>query len=188
MLYNYQLFLEEIKNKTLTVTLHDILSEIDGKYIDIRNEFGYTGDQFAIQEIYNDSNFSDIIDKKELEKGNLESTDDFETFADSNITYFFLHKKGNSNISDPKYIIIQQTGGKISAMKMKNGNFDFYNKLTIKIAEIKSGSTIYIYTTSNSGNNWELKNKEEIGEFKKIINREDMDKFINDKKIKIKFT
>ena len=62
----------------------------------------------------------------------------------------------------------------------------FYETLTDTTIEIQRGKKDYIYQTSNSGNNWELKNPNQVkGKFKDELDADQVDDLLKDKKIKL---
>ena len=64
----------------------------------------------------------------------------------------------------------------------------FYDKLSSKTIEIfdKNSGKNYIYSTSNSGNDWELKNlNDEDGEFKRFLHNDELKKLVSNDNIKV---
>jgi hypothetical protein len=76
---------------------------------------------------------------------------------------------------------------KLYKMNIEGSNIQqkFFDKLTSRTIEISDGSENYIYTTSN-GNEWELQNiQKENDIFKRYFRKEDLQKLLDDKKVKL---
>jgi hypothetical protein len=77
---------------------------------------------------------------------------------------------------------------KILLFKNDNNIEDFYTILTNAYIEIDKGKKTYIYNTSNGGNNWDLKNPNNINKkFKSSIDDVELSNLMKDKKNKIQY-
>ena len=126
-------------------------------------------DNININELYENQDFNKRLDKMELKKSEIESTEENETFMKNTIQikFFTIHKKTKSELEQPEYIIFQSKGKELDPLKAYKVNGDmkhFYNHLSSKTITITKNNKEYIYQTSNSGNDWELKNIIEDGD------------------------
>jgi aspartyl-tRNA synthetase len=180
MIKNYIEFLKENAQSDSS----DLLNSIDAKKTLMGDEFGFDSEYFSIIEnLIKDKNFLNKLDDKDLKKGNLEYTKDCETFLKdkTDIKFFMIFKKGDSELANPKYIVMQtkpKNSGKWNQIHMYevNGNIrNFYDKLSSKTIEIKKNRKNYIYKTSNAGNDWTLQNiQNKNAEFKAIMSDEEI--------------
>jgi sulfur carrier protein ThiS len=167
----------------LSVVEEEILSSINAEPVNI--------DSFLNGVVSNDlhqladmSDFNKLLRIKGLKKGNVENTDDFETFLLSPFRYLMIWEKGKNELVDPDFLFIQtfnsteQDWNKIRLYKI-NGNFkNFYDKLSNRTIEIKDNGIKYIYQTSNK-NEWELTNQKETERFPRFVRKEDLLNIIN---------
>ena len=126
-----------------------------------------------------------------LKKSDVQNTDDFECFISKPCKFMFIYNIESNELEAPMYICFQtwnDTLNKWSEVKLYkiHGNIHrFYDKLSSKTVEIIDGSEKYIYTTSSGSNEWELQNKEENETYKKVIRKDDFEKLLNDRKVKV---
>jgi hypothetical protein len=177
-----------------------LLKTIEAEEIDIFTLFNLNKDKydknFNIEYLYDELTFNKHLNKNKLKKSEITSTEDNETFLEDTfyIKFLLIYKDNYSELEKPEYIIFQS--------KKKNKNWDsvkcykvnldmknFYTKLTNKTVEIKKNDKIYIYNTSNGGNDWQLqkhvKNQEDK-EFKSYMSNNDIKALLIDKNISIK--
>lgn len=147
-----------------------------------------------IEELYEDKIFNKNLLKKGFKKTNLESTEETETFIDKTIDvkFFLIYKKDKSELEKPEYIIFQskrQSATQWESLKAYKVNQDmrnFYDRLSSKTVEIKKDEKTYIFSTSNAGNDWQLKNiNDETDVFKKIMKSEEIKAVLKDKDVTI---
>lgn len=188
---------EKILNK-IKISIDDLLEIIDDKELNLSTTFKLDGESITeksnISDLYNDAQFNKNINKKGLKKSKLHDTKDNETLLEDNIVliFFFVYDKDSIELEEPEYIILQYFNKKESTLsdirvfENKDSINKFYETLTDKTIELKKGKKEYIYQTSNSGNNWELKNPNQVkGKFKSDLDNEEMDKLLKNKKIKL---
>jgi len=194
---NFNSFCNESELPNIKIDINDILNPLKDK-IDLFTTFEFNPDEFNLKnnlsDLYNNANFNKQIIKKKLKKGKLESTKDNQTLLSDNyiLTFFFIYDKNSIEIEEPKFILLQyydKTKKQLSEIMVfknhKNIN-DFYQKLTDSTIEITKGNKTYIYNTSNSGNNWELRNANLVnGKFKDDLDIDQMNDLLKDRKIKI---
>lgn len=198
-LKKFQDFINEKILNRIKISIDELLNIIDQNELKLSTTFGLDDDTITIKDnisvLYNDANFNKNINKKGLKKSKLHDTKDNQTLLDDNIIlrFFFIYPKDSIELEEPKYIIIQyfnKNTNEISDIRLfqnKDSINKFYETLTDKTIELKKGEKEYIYQTSNSGNNWELKNPKQVkGHFKSELDFEEMDNLLKNKKIKLK--
>jgi hypothetical protein len=196
-LINYNLFINENNMPNINIDIEDILNIFD-KNVDMFNTFELNPDEINIKtnisNIYNNKDFNNFLNKKKLKKGKLENTKDNQTLLNDDyiLTFFFIYEEKTMELDEPLFVFLQYyntINNKLSDIKVfeNNNNInDFYRKLTDTNIELIYKDKTYIYTTSNSGNNWELKNTEMIsGDFKSNLDIDEMNNLLKNNKIKI---
>lgn len=145
-----------------------LLDSIKAKEVDLFQTFELNPDDlkshYSINELYDNQNFNKSLKKKNFKKNEMESTEETETFIDDTIVvkFFSIFKSNASELDQPEYIIYQskkrtaKEWGQVKCYKVNDNMRNFYDKLTNKSVEIKRGDKTYIYSTSNSGNDWVL--------------------------------
>lgn len=175
-----------------------LLKSIEAKEVDIFKTFELNPDNFknnfTIERLYKSKSFNNSLNKKNMKKSKLEETDDSETFIENtyNIKFFLIHDINKLSIDNPNYIVYQskkKVDNKWDSVRMYEVNGDiknFYDKLSNKTIELKKDDKVYIYFTSNSGNNWQLQNIERSNDiFLDILDREQIKMILKDKDISI---
>jgi hypothetical protein len=181
----YKIYLKE----SIGAELESLLNVLDTEKIDFYTFFDVTKDDISedadIDILVKNKHFLQALRDKFLKKTNVENSDDYETFLKSPIRFFFLYDKNKNNIENPDYIIVQEFDKNMKVwipFKMyiiKDSMNKFYDKLTSKTIEIKTGNDTYIYNTTNSGNNWQLQNTElENDKFKKMMSSEELESLL----------
>lgn len=174
-----------------------LLKTIKAEEVDLYQTFTFNPDdiktEYTIQELYDNIAFNDKIVDKGYKKNILESTIDNETFIDDNIiiNFFSLFDKNDSELGKPKYIIFQSKKANLTewttvkCYKVNDDMKHFYSKLTNKTIEFRKNDKIYIYNTSNSGNDWLLQSLDGSDDFKKHLTNDDIKVILIDKNISI---
>lgn len=187
-------YLEYIK-ETITTDVDELLNSINDEKTDFFT-LKLSNDDYinvTIDELYDDPNFNKQLFKNNLKKGNIESTMDFESFLKKNIDmkFFFLYSRNETVLDNPNLLLLQYYKNDkwypIEIYKIKGKVDDFYDKLTAKTIKLIDDKVVYIYQTSNSGNNWLLKDKDKKSEkFKDNLETEEIKTLIkNGAKLKI---
>ena len=184
--------------KDIKITIDELLDTIDDNELDLNNTFNLDGESVTVKDniskLYSDSQFNKRLDKKKLKKGKLQDTKDSETLLDDNyvLRFFFVYEKDSNELEEPKHILVQyynKSTNEVSEIMLFENNDSinkFYETLTDTTIEIQRGKKDYIYQTSNSGNNWELKNPNQVkGKFKDELDADQVDDLLKDKKIKL---
>jgi hypothetical protein len=105
--------------------------------------------------------------------------------------FFFLYSRNETILDNPNFLILQYYKNDkwypIEIYKIDSNIDDFYKKLTAKTIKLTFDNVTYIYQTSNSGNNWLLKDKQKKNEkFKENLENEEIKTLIrNGAKLKI---
>ena len=103
----------------------------------------------------------------------------------------FIYGQEQNELENPLYIIFQtwnETLKKwedVKLYKVNNNVKNFYDKLSSKTIEVVDGDQNYIYNTSN-GNEWILQNSDKENDtYKRVFRKEELQKLLDDKNIKI---
>lgn len=147
----------------------------------------------TIDELYNEAEFNKQLFKENLKKGEIESTTEIENFLrkDIDMKFFFLYSRNETILNNPNFLILQYYKDNkwhpIEIYKLNGKIEDFYAKLTAKTIKLTFDDVTYIYITSNSGNNWILKDKSKKTEkFKENLETNEIKQLIrNGAKLKI---
>jgi len=130
-----------------------------------------------------------------LKKSPVQNTEDFETFLNKPCRFMLIYDINSNELEGSEFMLFQTYNEtlnkwddtKLYKMNIEGSNIQqkFFDKLTSRTIEISDGSENYIYTTSN-GNEWELQNiQKENDIFKKYFRKEDLQKLLDDKKVKL---
>ena len=119
----------------------------------------------------------------------LNSTTESETFTDDNIIIKFFFVYSESELS-PEYLVFQskktteKEWEQVGFYEVNDDISKFDSKLSNKRVEIKRGNKTYIYSTSNSGNDW-VQNGEDDGDFKQNMSNDDIKAILLDNDVSI---
>ena len=173
-------YIRHIK-ESMTTSVDGLLDSINDKKVDFFDLHLSSGDYVnkSLEYLYDDVEFNKQMFKNNLKKGEIESTMDIENFLrkDIDMKFFFLYDRDDSILDDPNYLILQYYEDKwhpIEIYSIKGSIKNFYEKLTAKIIELTDNKNTYKYETSNSGNNWLLKNGKKNDKFKENLETEDI--------------
>jgi hypothetical protein len=135
--------------------------------------------------------FVNALTSLKLKKSEAQNTDTIESFVNKPCKFMFIYGIESNELENPIYILFQvwnETQRKWSDVKLYKVNEDvkkFYDKLSSKEIEIIDGDEKYIYVTSN-GNDWLLKDEDkETDTYKKSLRREELEKLLSEKNVKI---
>lgn len=187
-------YLEYIK-EAITTDVDGLLNSINDKKTDFF-AIHLSNDDYinkTIDYLYNDGDFNNQLFKENLKKGEIESTTEIENFLrkDIDMKFFFLYSRNETILDNPNFLILQYYKNDkwypIEIYKVDSNIDDFYKKLTAKTIKLTFDNVTYIYQTSNSGNNWILKDKQKKTEkFKENLENEEIKTLIrNGAKLKI---
>ena len=210
-LKNYNLFLYEnsiemveLFNQidileSIVTSSDDLLKSINAEEVDLYTTFNINPDSFNknfnIEFLYNNNNFNISLKKLKLKKGNIETTEETETFIDKTliVKFFSVYDIDSSELDQPKYIIFQSKYQNkhwedVKCYKVNDNIKKFYDKLTNKTIEIKKGDKKYVYITSNSGNNWQLQKNDDDQDnitFKEMLSNNEIKAILKEKGVSI---
>jgi len=187
-------YLQYIK-ESITTDVDGLLNSINDEKVDFF-KIGLSNDDYinkTIDVLYDDSDFNQKLFKNNLKKGELDSTMEIENFLrkDIDMKFFFLYSRNETVLDNPNFLILQyykdNKWNPIEIYSIKGKVEDFYRKLTAKTIKLTYDNIVYIYQTSNSGNNWELKEKDKkTDKYKEFIETDDIKELIkNGAKLKI---
>jgi hypothetical protein len=187
-------YLEYIK-EAITTDVDGLLNSINDKKTDFF-AIHLSNDDYinkTIDDLYDDGDFNNQLFKENLKKGEIESTTEIENFLrkDIDMKFFFLYSRDETILDNPNFLILQYYKNDkwypIEIYKIDSNIDNFYKKLTAKTIKLTFDDVTYIYQTSNSGNNWILKDKQKKTEkFKENLENEEIKTLIrNGAKLKI---
>ena len=135
--------------------------------------------------------FINSLSSLALKKSQLEDTETYQTFLNKPCKFMFIYGQEQNELENPLYIIFQtwnETLKKwedVKLYKVNNNVKNFYDKLSSKTIEVVDGDQNYIYNTSN-GNEWILQNSDKENDtYKRVFRKEELQKLLDDKNIKI---
>lgn len=183
--------------ESLTIWEDSLLSSIKAEKEDIKKVFDdikkYKG-KVDIDSLSEDSNFMESLSNIGLRKSNVQNTSDFETFLGKPLKFMPIFRVEDNDLMNPMFILIQSYNDSkdewddIRLYKVNDDIKKFYDKLSSKTIEIIDNKTknSYIYITSNSGNDWELKNlNDENDTFKRYLQNSDLEQMASNKSITV---
>jgi hypothetical protein len=191
-------YLQFIIREAIIVDSKDLLMAVKHKKVNINDIFHLDSTnherKILITELYNDPHFETEIQHQKLEKSQLESSIDFESFLKDNlnIKFFFLFSQGKMNIEQPRYLLLQKRRDEhqwepIQSYLILGDIQPFYEALRTKTIELEHRGQTYIYVTTNGGNDWILQNINQTTKtFKKDLTKKQLHKLLNDKDLHIK--
>ena len=181
-------YLEYIR-ESITTDVDGLLNSINDTKVDFF-KIGLSNDDYINKEIdflYDDNDFNQQLFKQNLKKGEMETTMEIENFLrkDIDMKFFFLYSRNETVLDNPNYLILQYYKDDkwfpIEIYSIKGKVEDFYKKLTAKTIKLTFDNITYIYQTSNSGNNWILKETEKNNsKFKENISTDEIKTLIKD--------
>jgi hypothetical protein len=175
---------------------HDVLlSSISAEELDIYETLKLPRDMFSgkidIDTISENVDFINALSSISLKKSQVHNTDDYECFINKPCKFMFIYDIESNEIENPIYIMFQvwnetiNSWGDAKFYKINDDVKKFYDKLSSKTIEITDGDENYIYVTSN-GNDWELQNLDKENDiYQRYLRREELQKLLSDRNIKL---
>jgi len=176
--YNFSDVLE-----SLSIFQNNLLTSIDAESVRFESAFNYEleNNTLDLDLLSENSEFITSLQNKGLKVGKVENTEDYETFISRSMKFLPIRQEQANELMNPKYIIIQNRDesknqwGELRLYKVHDSIRKFYDTLSSKKIELKYKGKNYIYTTSNSGNEWSLINTREANDtFKKYLRKNDL--------------
>ena len=176
--------------------LHDVLlSSIGAEQVDMFKTFSLPEDEFKdkldIEFLSNNNEFLNSLSSIALKKSQVQSTDDFQTFINKPCRFMLIYDVNSNELENPEYILFQTWNETLNKWeetklyKIKDDIKKFFDKLTSRTIEIVDGEQNFIYVTTN-GNDWELQNlPQENDTYKRFFRKEELQKLLDDKKVKL---
>jgi hypothetical protein len=181
--------------ESLNIWYDVLLNDINAEDFDIFDTLKFPADFFNgsldLDYLSDNVEFINSLSSLALKKSQLEDTETYQTFLNKPCKFMFIYNAESNELENPVYIIFQvwnETLKKWEDAKLylvRNNISKFYDKLSSKTIEIIDGDENYIYNTSN-GNEWILQNSDkENDNYKKVFRKEELQKLLDDKNIKI---
>lgn len=179
-------------NESLSIWYDSLLNSIGAKELNIydvlklNKNFNINLDNLEISD-----DFVKALSNQGLKKSNMENSDDYETFLSVPCRFMFIYDSKASELDTPYFLLLQtynSVSNKYETTKCYQINDNikkFYDQLSSKIIEIEDNGEKFIYETGDR-NNWHLKSVKETDIYKRNFNKEDLEKTVNDRKVKIK--
>jgi hypothetical protein len=175
--------------ESLTVLEDNILQSIKAEEEDVFKMFNHLNRDSSdnIEDIINNPKFNDTLAKNGLRKTEIQDTSDFETFLKHSIKFVPIFRVDSNDLMNPIYLLIKSDKWDTVKLFRVNDNIKkFYDKLSSKTIELIYNNESYIYETSNSGNNWDLKNIEQKNDmFGDTITGDELKDLLNTNDIEI---
>jgi len=175
--------------ESLAIFQDNLLQSINAELVSFKDIFDYDliDKNIDLELLSDNSKFITALQNKGMKVATVENTDDYETFVKKSMKFMPIRQVDANDLMNPKYIIIQNRidnedkWDELRLYKVRDNIRKFYDTLSSKTIELKYKGKNYIYTTSNSGNEWDLKNPNEANDkFKTYLRKEDLKKLIND--------
>jgi hypothetical protein len=173
---------------------HDVLlSSIGAEQVDIFTTFSLPDefkDNLDIEFLNDNVDFLNSLASIGLKKSSVQNTDDFQTFVNKPCRFMLIYDINSNELENPEFILFQvynstlQKWEETKLFKIKDDIKKFFDKLTSRTIEVVDGDENYIYNTSN-GNDWELQNGLGNDTYKKFFRKEDLQKILDEKNVKL---
>jgi hypothetical protein len=178
--------------ESLSIWYDSLLQSIKAQEVNIFGILQLNNDSNIDLEFINDNeDFINSLSSVGMKKSNMEQSTDYETFLSVPCRFMFLSNLKANDLETPKYLLLQiynNSIGKYEPTKCYEINDDiknFYDKLSSKTIEVLDGSEKYVYETGNGSNEWELKSLNVNDVFKKSLRKEEIEKIIGERQLKI---
>ena len=184
---------ESLINESLSIWYDSLLSSIDAQEVNIQDTLKLTKKikNTDLDYFNNNEDFISSLSSIGLKKSNMENTEDYETFMNTPCRFMFIYDIKSNELENPLYLMLQVYDNSLNkwqntkCYKINDDIKKFYDKLSSKIIEITDGNDKFIYETSDK-NTWDLKSVKETDIYKRSFRKEDLEKIIRDRKVKIK--
>lgn len=175
---------------------HDVLlASINAEEKDIFDTLSLPKDfyksRLTLDFLSNNIEFINSLSSLGLKKSQVNASDDFQCFINKPCKWMFIYDISSNELENPIYIVFQvwnETAKEWEDVKLFKVNGDaknFYDKLSSKTIEVTDGDENYIYVTSD-GNTWELQNTDKENDiYKRFFRKEELQKILDDRKVKV---
>ena len=178
-------------NESLNVWFDSLLASINAQPVDIYAALKLARNtNIDLENLDKDNSFITALSNNGLKKSNMEITSDYETFLKTPCRFMFIYDKKASDLDNPYYLLLQVYNDVLNKWEITNiykindSIKKFYDQLSSKTIEIIDGADRFIYETGN-GNEWTLKSVKETDIYKRNFDKEDLEKVIQDRKVKV---
>ena len=174
---------------------HDVLlSSIGAEQVDIFQTLSLPEEfknKLDIDFLNDNIEFLNSLASIGLKKSAIQNTDDFQTFVNKPCKFMLIYDINSNELENPEYMLFQvynaalQKWDETKLYKITDDIKKFFDKLTSRTLEVIDGDQNFIYVTTN-GNDWELQNlAKENDTWKRFLRKEDLQKLLDDKKVKL---
>jgi hypothetical protein len=182
-------------NESLNLFYENILKSIGAEESDLFKSFNLPEEEYkgklSLDILSDNVEFINSLSSIGLKKSFLQSTDDLETFVNRPCRFLMIYRIEANELENPDYILFQSWNDTLSKWedtklyKISGDIKSFYDKLSSKVIEIEDNGDNFIYSTTN-GNEWILQNPDKESEiYQKYFRKDDFEKLLNDRKVKI---
>jgi len=179
-------------NESLGVYIDTILNSIDAKPLDIFSTLQLAKNtNIDLESLDKNTDFISKLSNLDLKKSNMQLSSDYETFLDIPARFMFIYDKKQNELETPYYLLLQVFNTALKKWettkiyKIGDDIKKFYDQLSSKTIEIEDEGKKYIYETGDK-NTWTLLSVEDSPIYKRTFNKEDLEKIIQDRKVKLK--
>lgn len=179
--------------ESLNIWQDVLLSSINANNVDFHEtlKLDRSMTKFDAEQLSDSTDFINSLSSIGLKKSQLQNTDDFETFINKPCKFFLIYNIESNELENPQFLVFQTWNQSLNnwedakLYKINDNIQKFYDKLTSRTIEIIDGDQNYIYNTSN-GNDWQLQNLEKENDtYTRVLRKEDLQKVLDEKKIKL---
>jgi hypothetical protein len=182
-------------NESLGIYYENILQSIGAEEKDLYDTFSLPKDDFVdklnLDVLTNNTEFINSLASIGLKKSTVQSSEDFETYLNKPCRFMLIYRVEANELENPSFILFQSYNQTIDNWEEPklykiNGEIkNFYDKLSSKVIEVDDNGEKYIYNTTN-GNEWSLQNIDKENDiYKKYFRKDEFEKLIKDRKVKI---
>ena len=179
-------------NESLGVYIDTILNSINAKPLDIFSTLQLAKNtNIDLESLDKNTDFISKLSNLDLKKSNMQLSSDYETFLDLSIRFMFIYDKKQNELETPYYLLLQIFNTALKKWettkiyKIGDDIKKFYDQLSSKTIEIEDEGKKYIYETGDK-NTWTLLSVEDSPIYKRTFNKEDLERIIQDRKVKLK--
>jgi len=179
-------------NESLGVYIDTILNSINAKPLDIFSTLQLAKNtNIDLESLDKNTDFISKLSNLDLKKSNMQLSSDYETFLDLSIRFMFIYDKKQNELETPYYLLLQIFNTALKKWettkiyKIGDDIKKFYDQLSSKTIEIEDEGKKYIYNTSDK-NTWQLMSVTDNDIYKRNFSKEDLEKVIQDRKVKVK--
>ncbi len=179
-------------NESLSIWYDSLLNSIGAKELNVYDVLKLSKEfNINLDNLESSDDFVKALSNQGFKKSNMEKSEDYETFLSTPCRFMFIYDSKASELDTPYFLLLQVYNSVLKKYETTkcyqiNDNIKkFYDQLSSKIIEIDDNGEKFIYETGDK-NSWHLKSAKETDIYKRNFNKEDLEKVIQDRKVKIK--